>query len=84
MITLAGPTAVGKTSLSIQLAKELNTSIFSCDSRQFYREISIGTAKPNIEELTAVKHFFINNKSIHDIYSAGDYENEIIIAIIFS
>lgn len=78
LITIAGPTAVGKTSLSIQLAKELNTSIFSSDSRQFYREISIGTAKPNNEELTAVKHYFINNKSIHDIYSAGDYENEII------
>ncbi|MFL2565313.1 MAG: tRNA (adenosine(37)-N6)-dimethylallyltransferase MiaA [Parvicellaceae bacterium] len=81
LITLAGPTAVGKTRLSIQLAKELNTSIFSSDSRQFYREISIGTAKPNIEELTAVKHFFINNKSIHDIYSAGDYENEIIFEL---
>ncbi len=78
LITIAGPTAVGKTSLSIQLAKELNTSIFSSDSRQFYREISIGTAKPNNEELTAVKHYFINNKSIHDVYSAGDYENEII------
>ncbi len=81
LITLAGPTAVGKTRLSIQLAKDLNTSIFSSDSRQFYREISIGTAKPNIEELTAVKHFFINNKSIHDIYSAGDYENEIIFEL---
>ena len=81
LITLAGPTAVGKTSLSIQLAKELNTSIFSSDSRQFYREISIGTAKPNNEQLTAVKHYFINNKSIHDIYSAGDYENEIIFEL---
>ena len=81
LITLAGPTAVGKTSLSIQLAKELNTSIFSSDSRQFYREISIGTAKPNNEELKAVKHYFINNKSIHDIYSAGDYENEIIFEL---
>ena len=81
LITLAGPTAVGKTSLSIQLAKELKTSIFSSDSRQFYREISIGTAKPNNDELTAVKHYFINNKSIHDIYSAGDYENEIIFEL---
>ena len=58
LITLAGPTAVGKTKLSIELAKELNTSIFSSDSRQFYREISIGTAKPNIEELKEVKSFF--------------------------
>ena len=78
LITIAGPTAVGKTSLSIQLAKELNTSIFSCDSRQFYREISIGTAKPSKKELNDVKHYFINNKSIYNIYSAGDYENEII------
>ena len=81
LITLAGPTAVGKTSLSIQLAKELNTSIFSSDSRQFYKEISIGTAKPNKKDLKAVKHYFINNKSIHDIYSAGDYENEIIFEL---
>lgn len=78
LITLAGPTAVGKTSLSIELAKVLNTSIFSCDSRQFYKEISIGTAKPNKDELNSVKHYFINNKSIHDQYSAGDYESEII------
>ena len=78
LIVLAGPTAVGKTKLSIELAKNKNSSIFSCDSRQFYREMSIGTAKPSLDELNEVPHYFINNKSIEEVYSAGDYEKEII------
>jgi len=78
LIVLAGPTAVGKTKLSIELAKNKNSSIFSSDSRQFYREMSIGTAKPSLEELNEVPHYFINNKSIEEAYSAGDYEKEII------
>tara|TARA_Y100000768_G_scaffold334797_1_gene275684 strand:+ start:296 stop:1225 length:930 start_codon:yes stop_codon:yes gene_type:complete len=78
LIVLAGPTAVGKTKLSIELAKNENSSIFSCDSRQFYREMSIGTAKPSLDELNEVTHYFINNKSIEEPYSAGDYEKEII------
>lgn len=78
LIVIAGPTAVGKTKLAIELAKKFNSSIFSCDSRQFYRELNIGTAKPTENELQEVNHFFINNKSIHDHYSAGDYEKEII------
>jgi tRNA dimethylallyltransferase len=78
LIVLAGPTAVGKTKLSIELAKNKNSSIFSCDSRQFYREMSIGTAKPSLNELNEVPHYFINNKSIEEAYSAGDYEKEII------
>tara|TARA_B110001452_G_scaffold104565_1_gene86687 strand:+ start:108 stop:1031 length:924 start_codon:yes stop_codon:yes gene_type:complete len=78
LIVLAGPTAVGKTQLSIKLAKKNNSSIFSCDSRQFYKEMSIGTAKPTINELNQIPHYFINNKSIEQIYSAGDYEKEII------
>ena len=78
LIVLAGPTAVGKTKLSIELAKNKNSSIFSCDSRQFYREMSIGTAKPSLDELSKVPHYFINNKSIEEAYSAGDYEKEII------
>ena len=78
LIVIAGPTAVGKTKLAIELAKSFNSSIFSCDSRQFYRELNIGTAKPTENELQEVNHFFINNKSIHDHYSAGDYEKEII------
>jgi tRNA dimethylallyltransferase len=81
LIVLAGPTAVGKTKLSIELAKNKNSSIFSCDSRQFYREMSIGTAKPTLEELNEVPHYFINNKSIKEAYSAGDYEKEIIIQL---
>lgn len=78
LIIIAGPTAVGKTKLAIELAKNFNSSIFSCDSRQFFRELNIGTAKPTENELNEVNHFFINNKSIHDHYSAGDYEKEII------
>ena len=78
LIVLAGPTAVGKTKLSIELAKNKNSSIFSSDSRQFYREMSIGTAKPSLDELNEVPHYFINNKSIEETYSAGDYEKEII------
>lgn len=79
LIVISGPTAVGKTRLSIELAKKNKTSIFSSDSRQFYKEMSIGTAKPSTKQLNEVPHCFINNKSIKDIYSAGDYEKEIII-----
>lgn len=78
LIIIAGPTAVGKTDLSIELAKEYKSSIFSCDSRQFYKELNIGTAKPSLNELSEVNHFFINNKSITEPYSAGDYEKELI------
>ncbi len=74
LIVIVGPTAIGKTSLSIELAKELKCEIISADSRQFYKEISIGTAKPTDDELTQVKHHFINNLSIHDEYSAGKFE----------
>ena len=73
---ICGPTAVGKTAIAIQLAKQLSTEIISADSRQFYREMSIGTAKPTKEELAEVKHHFINNLSIQDNYTAGDYEKE--------
>ena len=81
LIIIAGPTAVGKTKLAIQLAKDFQSSIFSCDSRQFYKELNIGTAKPSKDELKEVNHFFINNKSIHDYYSAGEYEKDIIIKL---
>lgn len=73
---VAGPTAVGKTAFAIELAKHFNTEIVSCDSRQIYKEISIGTAKPSEEELNAVKHHFINSHSIETLYSAGDYERD--------
>ena len=76
-----GPTAVGKTDLSLHLAKKYDAEIFSSDSRQVFREMTIGTAKPNREELDLVKHHFINSHSIHDSYSAGKYEEEIITAL---
>ena len=79
LIVVCGPTAVGKTSLSIELAKHYNTEIISADSRQFYREMNIGTAKPSPRELEEVPHHFINNISIHTKnYSAGKYEQEVI------
>ena len=76
LIVVGGPTASGKTSLSIELAQHFDAEIISCDSRQFFREMNIGTAKPSKEELAAAKHHFINNKSIHDGYSVGDYERD--------
>jgi tRNA dimethylallyltransferase len=76
LISIVGPTAVGKTALAIQLAKHYKTVILSADSRQFYKEITIGTAKPNMQELAEVKHYFINNKSVVENYSAGDFERE--------
>ncbi len=76
LISIVGPTAVGKTALAIELAKHYKTVILSADSRQFYKEISIGTAKPSQEELNAVKHYFIDNKSVTETYSAGDFERD--------
>ena len=78
LVTIAGPTAVGKTSLSIRLAKDLNTEIISADSRQFFRELNIGTAKPSPEELAEVPHHFINSHSISETYSAGDFERDVL------
>lgn len=77
LIVITGPTAIGKTTLAIQLAKYLNTDIISADSRQFYRELEIGTAKPSATELAAAKHHFINSHSIGDNFSVGDYEKEV-------
>lgn len=78
LIVIIGPTAIGKTALSIQLAQHFNCEILSCDSRQFYKEMKIGTAVPSKEELAAANHHFIQNKSIHDNYSVGDFEREAI------
>ena len=64
LISIVGPTAIGKTALAIELAKYYKTVILSADSRQFYQEISIGTAKPSKDELNEVQHYFINNKSV--------------------
>ena len=78
LYTIGGPTASGKTSLAIELAKKLDSVIISADSRQFYKEMTIGTAKPTEQELATVKHYFINNLSIHDNYNAGIYEQEVL------
>lgn len=78
LITIVGPTAIGKTSLSIALAKHFNCEIISCDSRQFFKEMTIGTAVPGLSELNAVRHHFIQNKSIFENYTVGDFEKEAI------
>lgn len=77
LIVLTGPTAVGKTRLSIRLAQKFGSEIISADSRQLYREMTIGTAKPSPEELNLVRHYFIDHVSIHDYYSAGRYELDV-------
>jgi len=76
LIYIAGPTGVGKTELSIAVAKKLNTEIISCDSRQFFKELKIGTSPPSKKQLKDVNHHFIHNKSIHDVYNVGLYEKE--------
>lgn len=81
LITISGPTAVGKTKFSIDLARILNCNIISCDSRQFYKELTIGTAVPSKKELKAVKHHCIQHKSILDTYTIKDFEKEVLIII---
>lgn len=76
LITVVGPTAIGKTSLSIELAQHFRTEIISCDSRQFYKEMRIGTAVPEYYELEAVPHHFIQNRSIFEDYNVGDFEKD--------
>jgi tRNA dimethylallyltransferase len=76
LILVVGPTAVGKTDLCLKLAKKFQTEILSCDSRQFYREMNRGTAKPSVDELAEAPHHFINNLSITDAYDVRKYEEE--------
>lgn len=76
LIVIAGPTASGKTEAAIQLAKQLNTVILSADSRQFYKEMLIGTAVPSLQELNEVKHYFIQHISILNDYDIADYERD--------
>jgi len=78
LISIVGPTAIGKTALSIKLANYFNTEILSCDSRQFFKEMTIGTAVPEAEELSAAPHHFIQNKSILEEYNVGSYERDAI------
>lgn len=81
LICVVGPTAIGKTSLAIEIAKAFYTEVISADSRQFYKEMSIGTAVPSLDELNAVPHHFIQTKSIFDTYSVGDFEKDAISLI---
>ena len=76
LISIAGPTAIGKTATAITLANHYKTEILSADSRQFFREMSIGTAKPSINELAAAPHHFINSHSINESFNVGDYEKQ--------
>jgi len=76
LLVIAGPTAVGKTAIAIELAQHYDTVVVSADSRQFFREMSIGTAKPGKDELTAVQHYFINSHSIQESFSVGDFEKQ--------
>lgn len=76
LISIVGPTAIGKTALSIKLAQYFGTDIISADSRQFFKEMQIGTAAPSVEELAAAKHHFIHHKSIQDNYNVGAFEKD--------
>ncbi|MFT4598597.1 MAG: tRNA dimethylallyltransferase [Bacteroidia bacterium] len=77
LIVIAGPTAVGKTELTIRLAQYFETEIISCDSRQLYKELKIGVARPSDKELKAAKHHFIASHSIHEEYNAGKYARDV-------
>ncbi len=77
LVVIAGPTASGKTPLTVSLAKTFNTVIISADSRQMFREMNIGTAVPSAAELSSIRHYFIGNLSIHDYYNASKYETEV-------
>lgn len=81
LIVIAGPTASGKTAAAIELAKKLGTEILSADSRQFYKEMSIGTAAPTPKELLEVKHHFVHNISIFDQYDVATYEQEALLLL---
>lgn len=77
LIVITGPTAVGKTALTIELARYYNTPVINADSRQIYRELKIGTAAPSEEQLKQARHYFVGTKSIHDYYNASMYEQEV-------
>ena len=78
LIVILGPTAIGKTVLALNIANKFNSEIISADSRQFYKELNIGVAKPTADELSAVKHHFIGNLSLSDYYNVSRFENEVI------
>lgn len=76
LVIILGPTAVGKTDFSIEMALKYGSPVISCDSRQIYKEMSIGTAVPSEEQLAAVKHYFIHSHTVRELYTAGKYEIE--------
>ena len=76
LVVIVGPTAVGKTMVSIELARRFHCAIINADSRQVYREMSVGTAKPTPEEMASVKHYFVDDRSISEDWSAGQFERE--------
>ena len=76
LVIILGPTAVGKTDYSIETALKYDSPIISCDSRQIYKEMTIGTAVPSAEQLSAVQHYFIHSHTVQDLYTAGKYEVE--------
>lgn len=78
LVVLLGPTGVGKTALSLSLAEQFGTSIVSADSRQFYKDLKIGTAAPDEAQLARVTHYFVGNKSLTDVYSCGQYELDVL------
>lgn len=78
LIVVVGPTAIGKTALSIVLAQHFSTEIISADSRQFFKEMEIGTAKPSAEELSAAPHHFINSHHVDEFFSTGDFETQVL------
>lgn len=78
LVVIAGPTAVGKTQFAIQTAIDCESVVISADSRQFYREMKIGTAAPTPDELAAVPHYFVGNLSIHDYYSVSRFEQDVL------
>ena len=78
LVVITGPTAVGKTALTIELARHYHTPVINADSRQIYRELRIGTAAPSEEQLQQAKHYFVGNKSIHDYYNASMYEQDVL------
>ena len=81
LIVITGPTAVGKTALTIELAKHYDTPVINADSRQIYRELKIGTASPTEEQLSEAKHYFVGTKSIIDYYNASMYEQDVLACL---
>lgn len=81
LISIVGATGIGKTNLSLEVARYFKTEIISCDSRQFYKEMRIGTAVPSMEELHMVKHHFIQNRSVFDDYNVGEFERDALLML---